>query len=121
LPIIAKEQKLKFIYACCTINIKMSCVVHLPRSISRPASILSTVASTDSFDAQCTDSLVSLRQRYALIARSELYTIENPRNGDGRIALHNSTLNYGHFSGICRLIAKRERQDLWYNWKGPTS
>lgn len=119
--IIAKEQKLKFIYACCTINIKVSCVVRLPSSISRPAGILPTVASTHSFDAQCTNSLVSLRQRYALIARSDLNTIENPRNGNGRIALHNSTMNNRHFSVICWLIAKWERQDLWYNWKGSTS
>jgi hypothetical protein len=103
---IAKIQKLKLIYACCTINIKVSCVVHFPRGISGPAGILSTVASMHSFDAQCTDSLVSLRQRYALIVRSDLDAIENPRNGNGKIALHNSALNNGHFSGICRLVAK---------------
>lgn len=122
LPImIAMAQKLKFIYACCTINIKVSCVVHLPRRISRPADILPTVASMYSFDAQCTNSLVSLRQRYALIVRTNLNTIENPRNGNGRIALHDSTLNNRHFSVICRPITKREWQDLWYNWKGSTS
>jgi hypothetical protein len=48
---------------------------------------------THSFDAQCTDSLVSLRQQYTLIAWSDLNTIEDPRNTDGGIALHNSTLN----------------------------
>jgi hypothetical protein len=48
---------------------------------------------THGFDAQRTDSLVSLGQQYALIARSYLNTIEDPRNGDGGIALHNSALN----------------------------
>jgi len=83
----------QFTYACCTIDIKVNCVLRLSCSISCPARVLSTMMGTHSFDAQCTDSLVSLRQQYALIAWSDLNTIEDPRNADGGITLHNSTLN----------------------------
>jgi len=88
----AHPIKKQFTYVCCTIDIKVNHVLHLSCSVSCPARVLSTMMGTHSFNAQCTDSLVSLRQQYALIAWSDLNTIEDLRNADGGIILHNSTM-----------------------------